>query len=361
MTSISNRIKLVAPGRICLFGDHQDYLGLPVIACAIDRYITLEATPLEDKTLRIIMPNIGEERIIDFTTPIPILSKRDYFASALQVLARYECIPTFGYTITIKGNIPVNAGLSSSSAVLVAWIAFLLEAYGANCEVTPELIAKLAYTAEVLEFNAPGGLMDQYTISLGDTIFLNTISGDAIKINNEVKSLIIGESGVPKETLGVLSQLGNFAKTSIKQVQKTNPSFDISKSEEEDYEKYEQYVEPKLRPIFKAAISNYLITKKAFKEMQKDVLDIHQIGKLMDAHHYELKEHLGITVPIIDAMINGAKKGGALGAKIVGSGGGGCIVALTEPKHEQSVIKGILKGGAANAYKINIGKGVKIL
>ena len=34
-----------APARICLFGDHQDYLGLPVIACAIDKYIIVEGKP----------------------------------------------------------------------------------------------------------------------------------------------------------------------------------------------------------------------------------------------------------------------------------------------------------------------------
>ena len=34
-----------APARICLFGDHQDYLGLPVIACAIDKNITFEGNP----------------------------------------------------------------------------------------------------------------------------------------------------------------------------------------------------------------------------------------------------------------------------------------------------------------------------
>ena len=140
-----------------------------------------------------------------------------------------------------------------------------------------------------------------------------------------MKSLIIGESGVPKETLGVLSELGNYAKTSIKQVKEKHPSFDISKSSSKDYEIYADAVEHKLKPIFKAAIENYAITKDAFKEMQEKTIDIYEIGRLMDAHHYELKEHLGITVPIIDAMIYGAKQGGALGAKIVGSGGGGCI------------------------------------
>lgn len=355
-------IHIKAPARICLFGDHQDYLGLPVIACAIDRYIELVAYPTKNNEFHIIMPDINEERTILIDIPIVILSNSDFFASALRVLERYDCIPTMGYDITIKGNIPVNAGLSSSSAVLVAWVTFLLEAYGANETITSELIAKICYTAEVLEFNGPGGLMDQYTISLGSTIFLDTVTGNHTTINNEVKSLIIGESGVPKETLEVLRHLGNYAKTAIKQVKDKFPEFDISKSTMNDYESYSYLVDEKLKPIFYAALKNYEITKKAFKAMQKESsADISFIGELMDAHHKELKEHLKITVPIIDSMINGAKSGGALGAKIVGSGGGGCIVAIAKLGEEQSVIDGILAGGASAAYKINISKGVQVL
>lgn len=40
---MSNSITSVAPARICLYGDHQDYLNLPVIAIAIDRYIEVYA------------------------------------------------------------------------------------------------------------------------------------------------------------------------------------------------------------------------------------------------------------------------------------------------------------------------------
>ena len=36
-------IRIKAPGRICLFGEHQDYLNYPVIAMAISKYIYLEA------------------------------------------------------------------------------------------------------------------------------------------------------------------------------------------------------------------------------------------------------------------------------------------------------------------------------
>ena len=357
----NNTIRIKAPARICLFGDHQDYLGLPIIACAIDRYIELISKPSKNRELHILMPDINEERIIQIDEPMAILSNTDFFASAIKVLKRFGCIPDSGYVITIKGNIPVNAGLSSSSAVLVAWVTFLLKAFGANETVSAELIAKICYKAEVLEFNGPGGLMDQYSISLGNTIFLDTVTGEHTTINNEVQSLIIGESGVPKETLEVLSQLGNYAKTAIKQVKEKFPEFDISKSTMKDYDRYSYLVDENLQPIFYAALKNYEITKEAFKVMQQEPVDNKLLGKLMDAHHEELKEHLKITVPIIDSMIDGAKRGGALGAKIVGSGGGGCIVAIANPGEEQSVIDEILESGASAAYKINIGKGVQVL
>ena len=143
-------ISIQAPGRICLFGDHQDYLGLPIIACAIDRYIYISAQPNKDNILRIDMPDIGAQRIIDLNQPIQPISNHDHFVSAIKELEFEGCIPNKGYDIEIKGTIPINAGLSSSSAIIVAWISFLLEAFCGTKKVTPEYIAKLAYRAEVL-------------------------------------------------------------------------------------------------------------------------------------------------------------------------------------------------------------------
>ena len=47
-----------APGRVCLFGDHQDYLKLPIIACAIDRYATISSIENNDDFFRISMSDI---------------------------------------------------------------------------------------------------------------------------------------------------------------------------------------------------------------------------------------------------------------------------------------------------------------
>jgi len=356
-----NKINISAPGRICLFGDHQDYLGLPIIACAIDRVINLKAIPNGTHILHIKMPDINEVRIIDLQKPFISISSRDYFYSVLVVLKRVGCIPDKGFDIEISGTIPINAGLSSSSAIVVAWAAFLLEAFGANQSISPEFIADLAFKAEVVEYKGPGGLMDQYTISIGNTIFLNTRDGSYKMIDKKLESLIIGESGVPKKTLGVLKNLRGYALESITNVQAKVNDFKIENAIMEDYELYEKHVPDHLKSIFYGAIKNYMITKEAFYELSKDSFNITKIGSLMTEHHIVLKDILKITVPIIDNMIDGALFNGAVGAKIVGSGGGGSIVALASRENEAKVIKGILDAGAKSAYKVEIVNGVSLI
>jgi len=346
-----------APGRICLFGDHQDYLGLPVIACAIDRYIFLEAQRRQDDFLEIHLPDLDQVRTIDLNSTLVSTGKRDYLISSLRVLKKQGILLESGYTVSIRGDIPINAGLSSSSAVVVAWIRFLLKAFGNEDQQSSAYLARLAYEAEVLEYDSPGGLMDQYTISLGNTIFLNTVDGTHDFINKKLASLIIGESGVAKETLEVLANLRAYAQQAIKQVQEKDNSFRIEAAGIEDYQEFENYVDPQLRPYFYAALKNYTITKKAKAIFDTTVFDRSEIGALMYEHHTVLRDILKITVPLIDRMIDAAMDQGALGAKIVGSGGGGCIVALVDPDKEDQVIQAIERAGATKVYKINVAKG----
>lgn len=354
-------IQLFAPGRICLFGDHQDYLGLPVIACAIDKGIFLSAKKNKDLVFRISLPDIEKEKIITLDTDFSSDGVIDYYLKTLEVLSSLGCEFNLGYDIEIKGNLPINAGLSSSSAIVVVWTTFLLNTFGSHLTITPEFIAKLCYRIEVLEYNSPGGLMDQYSISIGNLLFLNTVDGAYKLLPKPNFSLIVGESGVPKETNSVLKNLRSYAQQAIEIVQSKFPEFRIENSQLPDYQKYHHLLSDELQPIFYAAIKNYAITKAAYSELSKGAVDIAKLGKLMNEHHKELKDHLKITVPIIDNMIDCAIQNGALGAKIVGSGGGGCIVAICTEDNAQKVIQGIMDGGAKTAYEVKISKGVSVI
>lgn len=351
----------IAPGRVCLFGDHQDYLGLPVIACAIDRTIKLTATKNDSGVFKINMVDIDEVRIIDINETFSVLRPRDYFASSLRVLRRYGCIPNVGYDIHITGNIPINSGTSSSSALLISWINFLVKAFGVNDEITPEFISKIGYLSEVIEHGEPGGMMDHYSIGVGNVVYINTSNSFSCSIiGDKLNGLITGVSGIPKETIGLIGEIKGNTLLAIEKVVQNFPDFDLKETKVEGLDTYLGCLSEKLIPYFKAAIKNHYYTKEALKEFKKTTLDLKKIGELMNGHHAVLRDLLKVTVPRIDNMIEAALNAGAYGAKIVGSGGGGSIVVVAKPGSESHIIKAILDTGATEAYSVLVHSGAKI-
>ena len=355
-------IRSVAPARTCLFGDHQDYLGLPVIACAINRHISLEAVENHKKVLHVAMPDIKAERLIAIDQGITRHEKGDHLMAALVVAGEYGCIPDRGFDVHISGNIPVNSGISSSSALLVSWVQFLLEAYGSRLPVNNELIARMAYEAEVVKQTGPGGKMDQYSIGLGNIMYLET--GDELNyelIHKALPGLIIAESGIPKDTIGLLSNLRHKATEAIDTVRARFEGFNIRKASIKDLPDYLNCLPKDLAIYFEAALINHDITQRALQQLRNEELDLEHLGSLINEHHAVLKNMLKITVPRIDAMIDSVLEHGALGAKIVGSGGGGSIVVLSREGTEDKLIRCLLDAGAVNAYTVEVDPGARII
>lgn len=151
------QLKVSAPGRICLFGEHQDYLNLPVIPAAISLRINIEGTPRNDMMIQLQLPDIGEIETFELTGNIQYIKERDYFRSSINVLLKHGFTFSHGFDCLVKGDIPINSGTSSSSALIVAWINFLTQMSSQAQKLTPGEIAEYAHQAEVTEFSEPGG------------------------------------------------------------------------------------------------------------------------------------------------------------------------------------------------------------
>ncbi|WP_306014191.1 MULTISPECIES: galactokinase family protein [unclassified Allomuricauda] len=360
-TKDKETIIVKVPGRTCLFGDHQDYLELPVIACAISRHITLKAKKNANCLLNIDQPDIGEKRSIDLNKGIITVEKDDFFIAAIDLLADYGCYPDQGYDIVITGNIPINAGTSSSSALVVAWVEFLITSFGCDVPVTPKFVAEMAYQAEVVYHGMPGGKMDQYSIGLGHVIYLET--GTPLyyeTFEKFIPGLIVGVSGIPKDTSGVLRELRDKAQLSVLTIKKYLKEFDLSKVSIENIGSFLAYVPEDLQVFFVAAVRNHSITREALLEFRRPTLDLKKIGALMLEHHGILRDYLNITVPLIDNMVDAALEAGAYGAKIVGSGRGGCIVVLSPEDKEDTVIASIRAVGAKDAFTVQVDPGARV-
>ena len=106
-------MEVTTPGRICLFGEHQDYLGLPVIATAISLRASIKGIRREDDQIIIHMPDI--DRTENFSLGDgDYKGSRDYFKSGLNIAKREGLVFSYGFECELKSDIPIQAGTSSS-------------------------------------------------------------------------------------------------------------------------------------------------------------------------------------------------------------------------------------------------------
>ena len=122
-----NGFTVSAPGRVFLFGEHSDYLGLEVISVALDRRIYFNVTLRSDSQIIVNYLDFHKRDNFNINEEINYNHKRDYLRSAFNVLARNNIVPVTGAEITISGDVPIAAGLSSSSALAVASVMTIAE------------------------------------------------------------------------------------------------------------------------------------------------------------------------------------------------------------------------------------------
>ena len=89
-------------------------------------------------------------------------------------------------------------------------------------------------------------------------------------------------------------------------------------------------------------------------ELENPVTDMTNIANLINAHQEILDKKLNNTPQGMIFMMKAAKSAGAKATKIVGSGGGGCFLAMTDPQNEEKVINSILGAGAVDAFSVNL-------
>lgn len=356
------RIKSSAPGRICLFGEHQDYLGFPVIAAAVDLRITITGEVSQGDTILIDLPDIDKK--LQFSSKeIVYTSKKDYLPSTVNVLKKKDLYTPKAVDAVLKGTIPIQAGTSSSAALSVAWTGFLLEA-SENTRIADyrnnlTAIAELAYMAEVEEFNESGGRMDQYTSALGGIVYLDFYQKMTVTtLPTAVKEFVLGDSLQPKDTQKTLNRVRTAQEEAFRQLAQYHEFKDNFYVTYEKAGPFLSKISLDSRPYLEAALINHQITDQAKEELLRETPDIQRIAGLMNRHQELLRDNLKVSTAKIDAMIENAMEAGALAAKINGSGEGGCMFAFC-PGKQQEVAEAIKRAGGV-PYIINIGKGLEV-
>jgi galactokinase len=355
---MNKRMKVTTPGRVCLFGEHQDYLGLPVIAAAISVRIGIEGEHQDDLSVNINLPDIKENKFFRIDTDINYTEERDYFKSSFNVVKRHGFSFSKGIKGEVRGTIPINAGTSSSSALIVSWINFLTRMSDQAKALDSKEIARLAHEAEVLEFKEPGGMMDHYSTAVGNIIYLESVPAVKLEaINADLGSFVLGNSNQPKDTKGILKRVKFGVLEIVDKLKKEDSSFSLQTVAYNDINKYSSFLDEDQLGLIRGTVRNRDILREAKDVLLEGNIDRKRIGALMNEHHSILSGICRISTEKIDTMVKAALDAGAYGAKINGSGGGGCMFAYA-PENTEKVFNAIKK--ISEAYIVNISEGTRV-
>jgi galactokinase len=351
------KISISAPGRICLFGEHQDYFGFPVVAAAIDLRATIHSESLEERTVELILEDLDEVHRWSLDD-LPHPASREYWLSALHIAKREGWLPNQGWKARVSSKIPKQAGASSSSALTAAWCATLAVRAGRTIETEKdrEWIAHATWRSEVAWFNEPGGMMDQVLCAMGGVRRVHfTPTFQVETLPRPAGHWILIDSHEPKDTLNILARA---KEERLKLLEAWGVPLGADWPEKRP-----------ARPVHWTAHENRLMDAtvairqvshlggRAVESMPKN---IQFIGEQLQVHHHWLSHGIGVSTPRIDDILNGAIDAGAFGGKINGSGGGGTAFVLTEAAAFEPVLHVIERHGAS-ALPIELGaEGVRI-
>ena len=353
-------MEIKTPGRICLFGEHQDYLGLPVIAMAVSLYSKIKGSRNQEAGNSIVIhkPDLKESESFPLSD-LSYLKPRDYFKSGLKVCINEGLSFSTGFECEISSQIPIQAGCSSSSSIMVGWIHFLSQIADNPINWTSDKIAELAYRAEVLEFDEPGGMMDQYSTASGDLIYLESQPEITITtLKTMPGAFVLGDSRVKKDTHENLRRCKTSRIEIVQRMKDVNPEFSLQTIQYMEINDYRKYLNSIEMELLLGTVRNRDILIDALGEFKSSNLDFEGIGELLTEEHSILRDILHVSTPKIDHLLDIARDTGAVGGKINGSGGGGCMFVYAPDNPE--VVAAAIENAGGKAYIVHTSEGTKV-
>jgi len=302
-------------GKVILFGEHFVVHGVPGVVSATEAKTDAQVTKTQNgitiNDQRTGSKGYAEEKRLQQLESIQRMLK------AIHLPANTAMI------IWIGGNLPGFSGLGASAASSVAIARAISEEFKLN--LADEKINEAAYEAEKAYAGNPSGIDNTAATYGGLMWFKKNLQGgpDTVEhLNVHTPSeIVIGSTGKVANTKAMVE--------GVAQRRKQYP------------QKYD--------PLFKRAGELALEGRKAL-----EAGNLKKAGELMNENH-TLLQGIEVSSKELDFLVELAREQGALGAKLTGGGGGGCMVALTPGKVLQEKVAKAIENAGFQVLRTKIG------
>ena len=226
-----------------------------------------------------------------------------------------------GFEWRAESDVPIGAGLGSSSAFTVALAAALSDEFDLGLDERE--VATAAWRAESVEMGIGSGVMDQFAAALGregEALLIDCRSLDVRRVPLPGKAeLRVVDSGVRHSNRAAEGYRERVAEcrraaellgvTSLRDATLPAPSLPA----------------PLDRRVEHVVSENERVLA-AVDAIERG--DLVALGELMDASHASQRDLYEVSIPEVDALVERLRAEGARGARLTGGGFGGSVVAL---------------------------------
>lgn len=318
-----------AGGTLDIWPLYLHHANAVTVNFAVDRYTTCTLSPRSDARIHIESGDLKQSE--EFPSLADLRAAQKYKLPLAAYILRFFT-PSTGLNIVTHSEAPAGAGISGSSALIIA----TTSAFNKLCNTgyNIEKLREIAQNIEAQIIRVPTGAQDYYPAMYGG---INAIELGVAGIHRVAID-------IPHEELNrrvVLAYTGEPRNSGINNWEVTKAHIDGDRTVHRNFDKI-------------SAIANGMraaLTSQDWKEA----------GRLLrEEWSFRRKNAPGITTPLIDDLVESTRKQGAAAAKVCGAGGGGCVLFLVEPDAKQRVAAVIEQRGATVLPVVVAPRGVRV-
>jgi galactokinase len=321
-------VRARGPGRVNLIGEHTDYNDGLCLPFAAEAGVTVEVEPGEPGRVEASALGYGEEDSFDAGDPQPTEGWRAFVRGTVAELNEAG-LEVPGARLRIESDLPEGAGLSSSAALGSALCLALL-AVAEHPEPERRELARLCSRVEHRWVGAETGMLDQMAVLFGERG--HALLLDCRDLSVEQVLLDLGDW-----TLGVVDSGSRHAHAESgynerrRECSEACRRLGVASLRDAGAAAAQRLPEPLDRRVLHVLSENERV-RAAVAAIQAS--DMPTLADLLDASHASLRDDYEVSVPEVEETVERMKKAGAAGARIMGGGFGGAVLALFPPGAE---------------------------
>ncbi|MBN2334092.1 mevalonate kinase [Candidatus Bathyarchaeota archaeon] len=315
------QVEASAPGKLILFGEHSVVYRGPAVVMAIDRRAKVYAAKRGDRKIFIDADNLGFSGYFEDDVYYSVRGKawrgRNLLALNVATKKTMERLGVeSGVNLKVRSMIPIAVGLGSSAAICVATVAAVERLFEGG--LTPEEISGLAFEGETIIHGKPSGV-DNTVSSFGGALSYERDVGIKRHGIHDATPFIIGNTRKKRSTRQMVENVAALKARN-----------------------------PKLMDTVIDTMGE--ISREGLEALLAN--DLRRMGDLMNLNH-GLLSAIGVSTMKLESLIHTARRNGALGAKLTGAGGGGCMIAVAEEGDLASVERAIRRR-KSDSYRVSL-------